>query len=316
MTDDRLPVGWTVGLLDQVTTGAPSLPSRVVLYASEKSGKTSFGCFAPKPIFLMTSGETGLLSLIESGQVPATPHFPSDFRSFSDLENAVAALGREEHSYRTLVLDTGNGAELMLQAEVTERHFGGDVEKFGEYGRGMASCVPRWAAFLRLIDDVRLKRGMSVLFLHHAKVKSTQNPTGKDWDQYRPEALDKLWALTHKWADVIAYYGIRVTVSRDDKATGETRYMRCAPSAAVVAGNRYGMPDEITASPGAANLWKAFAGALVKAKAKARDAVKAAEPAPALVAPAVPVPLPQTDPTEYADDGDPLNDLPANGGAS
>lgn len=261
-----------MSLLANVTKEAPQLPSRVVLYAPEKAGKTSFGCHAPDPIFLMTAGETGLLSLIESGQVPPTAHFPDDFMNWAGLTAAVTALTVEKHSYKTLVLDTGNGAEQMLLAHACEQNFGGDWAEFNSYGRGLAVAVPRWAEFLKQLDDLRTRRRMSVLFLHHSRVKAFQNPAGKDWDQWKPEAVDKLWSLTHKWADVIAFYGSRVKVDRDDKAVGaEQRFLRCAPSAAIVAGNRYGMPDEVTAPPGAANLWNAFAKALVAAKTKARQ---------------------------------------------
>jgi hypothetical protein len=39
-------------------------------------GKTSLGACAPKPIYLMTRGETGLLTLIDAGRIPETAHFP------------------------------------------------------------------------------------------------------------------------------------------------------------------------------------------------------------------------------------------------
>lgn len=261
-----------MGLLQSVTREAPQLPSRVVLYAPEKAGKTSFGCHAPNPIFLMTSGETGLLSLIESGQVPPTAHFPEDFRDWPDLLNAVNALIREDHDYKTLVLDTGNGAEALCADYTCQRNFGGDWVDYDSYGRGMKVTIPAWTEFLGLLDTLRVQRKMAILFLHHARVKTFQNPAGKDWDQWKPEAIDKLWALTHKWADVIAFYGIKVNVNKDDKAYGtEQRFLRCGATAAIVAGNRYGMPDEITSAAGASNLWQAFAGALSKAKAKARE---------------------------------------------
>jgi hypothetical protein len=143
-----------------------------------------------------------------------------------------------------------------------------------------------WGQFLGLLDTIRTRRRMSVIFLHHAAVKQTANPTGKDWDQHRPEAIDKMWGLTHKWADVICYYGVKVTVNKDDKATGEQRYLRCNPSAAIVAGNRYGLPDEITAPPGAKHLWDAFAKEMGKAKAKA--AKPSAAPASPLRRPRAP----------------------------
>ena len=269
-----------MGLLDRVTTKAPPLPSRVVMYAGEKAGKTSFACFAPNPLVLMTTGETGLLSLIDAGQVPPTAHLPpsdespTGFTTWDGLTSSVEAVLRDPHDFRTLVLDTANGAENMLTAAVCQRAFNGDWAEFNSYGRGMAACVPEWGDFLRLLDEVRVRRKMSILFLHHARVKSFQNPTGKDWDQWKPEANDKFWSLTHKWADVITFFGSRVKVSKDDKAYGqEERFLRCTPSAAIVAGNRYGMPDEITAPAGARNLWVAFAKALQTAKAKAREQI-------------------------------------------
>jgi len=282
-----------MGLLDSVTTEAPQLPSRVVLYAPEKFGKTSFGCHAPSPIFLMTAGETGLLSLIESGQVPPTPHFPADFKTWDELVEAARAILRERHDYRTLVLDTGNGAEQMLMAHVCEREFEGKWGDFNSYGRGMAAAIPVWADFLKLLDEVRVRRKMAVLFLHHSKVKAFQNPAGKDWDQWRPEAVDKLWSLTHKWADVITFFGSKVSVY-DDKAKGEeARYLRCNASAAIVAGNRYGMPDEITAPRGAKPLWDAFAAALQKAKAKARQQQAQPQKQPEQASPPPPAPQPE-----------------------
>ncbi len=283
-------------MLDSVTRDAPNLPSRVVLYAPEKHGKTSFGCHAPEPIFLMTKGETGLLSLIESGQVPPVAHFPNDFTEWGQLVGAVQALIREQHNYRTLVLDTGNGAELLLMAAVcNDAPFGGNWNEFNSYGRGIAACTPVWGSFLADLDTLRIKRGMAILFLHHAKVKTFSDPSGKDFDQWRPEAQDKLWGLTHKWADVIAFYGNRVKVYQD-KAQGEQRFLRCNPSAAIVAGNRYGMPDEITSQPGGKNLWTAFATALRAAKSKGKQAQQPQ------AQPAATVPKPAEQPPEHPGD--------------
>ena len=48
-----------------------------------------------------------------------------------------------------------------------------------------------------------------------------------------------------------------------------TQGERAGTSGAVVAGNRYGLPDAIKAPVGAGNLWRAFAEAMRKAKAAA-----------------------------------------------
>jgi len=258
-----------MSMLAKVTNTAPNLPSRVVLYAAEKWGKSSFAAYAPRPIFLMTAGETGLLSLIESRKVPAVDHFPEDFQTWQGLVNAVRALRDEKHDFQTLVLDTGNGAENLAADAVCFDKFGGDWSDFNAYGRGIDLTAPDWAKFLALLDEVRIQKRMGILILHHAKVKSFSDPAGKQWDQWRPEAREKLWGLTHKWSDCILFGGWQVTVSKDEKATGEERYIRSGTSGAVVAGNRYGLPDTIKSPAGAANLWRSFAEALKKAKTPA-----------------------------------------------
>jgi AAA domain len=150
--------------------------------------------------------------------------------------------------------------------------FGGDWSDINAYGRGIDLTAPAWAQFLALLDEVRLKRRMGILVLHHARVRTFSDPAGKQWEQWRPEAREKLWGLTHKWADCILIGGWQVTVSKDEKATAEERFLRAGPSGAVVAGNRYGLPDVLKAPTGAGNLWRAFAEALKKAKAPASAA--------------------------------------------
>src|SRR4051812_44233252 len=94
--------------LASVITGGSGLPSRGVIYGPEGTGKTSLGCAAPRPIVLMTRGETGLETLIDAGRVPETPHLP-EIASWPDLLAAVTALATEPHDFKTLVIDALNG---------------------------------------------------------------------------------------------------------------------------------------------------------------------------------------------------------------
>ncbi len=272
-----------MSLLSTVTKTAKPLPPRIVMYAGEKFGKSSWAAHSWNPVFLMTKGETGLIPLIESGRVPAVAHFPTDFQRWEDLKNAVGELRDGQHDYRTLVLDTGNGAEQLCTSSVCDDSFMGHWGDYASFGRGDAMAAKEWVKFLDLLDSVRIKRRMAVIILHHAKVKTFSDPAGKSWDQWRPEAVEKLWSSTHKWADVILFGGFKTTVTKDEKATGESRYIRSDASGAVVAGNRYGLPTELTAKPGAENLWKVFADALAKAR-KPAEAPKA-EPAATVAEP-------------------------------
>ncbi len=143
----------------KVTNTAPNLPSRVVLYAAEKWGKSSFAAYAPRPIFLMTAGETGLLSLIEARKVPAVDHFPEDFQTWQRLVNAVRALRDEKHDFQTLVLDTGNGAENpgRLTPSGFSTSSAGTSVRLRRLRTGDRLHGPEWAKFLAPLDEVRIQ---------------------------------------------------------------------------------------------------------------------------------------------------------------
>ena len=64
------------GLLAKIQTTGRNLRPRMVLYGGEGEGKTSLAAQAPKPVFLMSQGETGLETLIASGQLGEVPHLP------------------------------------------------------------------------------------------------------------------------------------------------------------------------------------------------------------------------------------------------
>jgi hypothetical protein len=64
--ESEMPPIQRFSLADIKATGA-GLPNRCILHGVEGVGKTSFGCCAPKPVFLMTRGETGLITLVDSG---------------------------------------------------------------------------------------------------------------------------------------------------------------------------------------------------------------------------------------------------------
>jgi hypothetical protein len=217
----------------------------------------------------MTEGETGLLSLLQAGLVPKeTPHWPEDFQDWWKLRQVCEAVLHEPHDYESLVLDTSNGAERILGKMVLATHFNGELggkNGFNAYGKGNEACVPYWSDFLRLLDEIRVQRNMAIILLAHTRIKSVNNPQGDDYDQMRPEGIDKLWSLTHKWSDVIAYGGFELSV-KDDKVVGTAgRVIHTSASPAVVAGNRYSLPPKIPCGRDAQSAWAKFDAELTRA---------------------------------------------------
>jgi len=257
--------------LSDIQTKSDPLPNRYGLHAREGWGKTSFGAQAPKPIFLQTRGETGLDTLIASKQLPETPHFP-ELQSWEELKDAVRVLSAEEHPYRTLVIDTVNGAERLCYEYICKRDFGDDWgdRGFGGYQRGYEVSLAEWRLFLNDLDELRRTRKMAIFFLIHTKVKTFKNPEGADFDRWAPEMQDKCWGLTHKWLDCVLF-GNFETVVKSEKNDPAKKGKAAATSARILytqqrpafdAKNRMGLPEEIEMGDSPSEAWSNFATAL------------------------------------------------------
>lgn len=262
-----------------IATKSKTLPNRYGFYAGVGFGKTSFAAYTPAPVFLMTRGETGLEKLIESSQVPETAHLP-EIQTWEDLLAAIKLLRNEEHGYKTLVLDTANGAERLMHEFVCDRDFGGDWGERGfmGYARGYDVALSEWRMLLNALDDLRQQRGMSIFFLLHARIKTFKNPAGADYDRYAPEMHDKTWALTRGWLDCILFGNFEVAVrGQNGKAADPTRKGKVADVASRIlytnsdnptfeAKNRLGLPAEIEMGSTASEAWSQFTTALKGAR--------------------------------------------------
>lgn len=250
------------------------MPNRYILYALEKWGKTSFAAQAPKPIFIMTGGETGLLTLIDNGRLPETPHFP-ECLTWEDLLAQIEALREEDMGYRTLVIDTLNGAEKMCHEYVCQRDYSSDWSDKGFMGfqRGYETSIPEWKSLLVKLDALRTERKMTVLALCHSAVRGFRNPSGPDFDRYQPEMHKSTWATTNKWVDCILFGAYSTTVQVTEKSKdgtpvkgkakgGQTRIMFAQRDAAFDAGSRVKLPDEIEMGDSPVEAWANFMKAL------------------------------------------------------
>lgn len=253
-----------------ITGKGSGLPNRYVLIAPEKLGKTSFGAQTPSPIFVQTRGETGLETLIDAGQLPEVSHFP-EIKTYHDLAGAIESLTTEEHKFKTLLIDTLNGAAQLCCNAVCDREFGGDWSErgFTGYMRGYEIAQTDWLLFLASLDRLRAERRMSILTLCHAKIKTFKNPTGPDYDKYQPDMHDKLWGNTHKWADAILFmnFDTKIREEKHGKTTViKSRTLYTEQEAGHVAGNRLGLPETIDMGNSPAEAWANFKTALAAGK--------------------------------------------------
>lgn len=245
------------------------LPSRVIMHGVEGVGKTSWAANAPKPIFLMARGETGLETLIDSGRLPEVPHFPESM-SFDDLMSSLEWIRDSSHEYKTVVIDTLNGLERLCHEHVCKRDFGNDWGKHGfiSYMAGFEISLADWRLLLNLLDEIRKKKKMSVICLCHTRVNTFKNPEGADFDRYAPAMHQKTWELTHRWADHVLFANFYTVVevesnSKKGKAVGgQQRVMYTERHAAYDAKNRAGLPEEIEMGNSGSEAWNNFISAM------------------------------------------------------
>lgn len=278
-----------MSLLSRVKTTAAQLPSRTFLYAREKWGKSSLFAHAPGAVFFMTRGETGLVELIGGGRVPATAHFPYDESApptWATLRQAAKELADEDHPYKLFVVDTANGAEILCQEHVRKTQFNNNQAKFASYGKGWEACRVEWLQLLADLDRLRAKRKMGVVLLAHTQVKKFEDPTTEDsYDKYRPACQEKLWELTHKWADIICFGHFQAQTYETDsgrtKARHELQRVLCFEQSPLwEAGNRYGIAGNLDVSKGAKAGFAAFAAAVKEARSRGPVDAPASPPPP------------------------------------
>lgn len=249
----------------------------MVAYGPPGIGKTSFGCAAPKPVFLIDSQEDGIGTLKASKLVAADiPVLPA-CNSWEDVLEALTAIAQGEHDFKTLVIDTLGGMERLCHEYVCNKDFrgdwGGPSEKgFVSYARGYEVSLPVWRDFLNKLDRLRIDRNMSVIGLAHSIVKPFKNPEGEDFDRYVVDMHDKTWSVTKKWSDMILFANYFIEASKERGAArakgkgGQIRFFSTEHHAAYDAKNRHGLPGEIAMGESGKEAWDNLVTAIKEAR--------------------------------------------------
>lgn len=251
----------------EVKTTGNKLPSRLIVHGVEGVGKTSFAAYAPKPIFLMARGETGLETLIDSQRIGEVPHLP-EIEDWSELLSAIEWLTQSEHPHKTLVIDTINGGERLCHEHVCQRDFGNKWGKdgFTSYMTGYDVSLADWRELLFALDKLRKEKRMGIVGLCHTKVTPFRNPEGADFDRYAPDMHHKTWGLTHKWADHVLFANFFTDVAeeggRKKGKGGQDRVLYTERHAAYDAKNRAGLPEEIGMGKSGQDAWTNFVTAM------------------------------------------------------
>lgn len=237
-------------MLKGITKGIKR-PPRIVLYGPPGIGKSSFGANAPAPVFVLT--EDGIDN-IPVDRFPKAESWPA-------LLEYVTSIASEEHSFRTIVLDTLNGAVELAAQHICQTQFGGQwapmkgKECFLSYGNGWSATAEECRKLLIQLDRCR-ERGMTVLLLAHTGVQTVKNPIEGDYQRYAPDVDKRVWQVFCAWADIVGRADYEYTIIKGQgfakgRAVGtSSRIVHFAGSAAEEAKARVGfeLPETLPLS--------------------------------------------------------------------
>lgn len=217
---------------------------RICVYGGHGIGKSTLASKFPSPIFISTEDGIDTLDVVS---------FPKADK-IEDVIESIKTLIKEEHEFRTLVIDSVDWlVEPLITANVEQNNEAKDLA----YGKGQMMIAEDFREILQGLDKLREAKNMNIVLIAHAAVVKFEDPRSEPYDRYQPKLPNRCNALLQEWADVLAFAAFKVIIKKDDagfnnkKTRGTTngdRLLHFIESPAYLAKNRYDCPEEIEMS--------------------------------------------------------------------
>jgi len=224
--------------LNNITRGKQERPLRVILYGVEGVGKSTFASQAPNPIFLCAEDGTSHLDVAR---------FPSP-QTWTEVLEAIRVLTHEEHTFKTLVIDTLDWLEPLCWQHVCHIHGKKSIEDFS-YGKGFVIAVEQWRQLLGRLELLVRNRHMNVIMLAHGAVRRVDDPQAGQFDRYRLKLHEKSADVLREWVDAVLFARHEVkTIERNGRVRGMSsgvRLLHTTWTAAYDAKNRFDLPETL-----------------------------------------------------------------------
>lgn len=230
--------------LSRVVRGKLAVPFSMVVYGPEACGKSTFAGDAPTPIFICRYAETARLDV---------ERYPDEPQSWPEVLAAINDVTNNPSQYKTVVFDTLDWLEILLQKHVCQKNGWDSISSPG-YGKGEATALLEWDNFLSHLERLRAKRNVNLIFVCHANVNTFKNPEGENYGRFGMKIDSRAAAKMREWCDVVLLFKVETFALKQSKfaaakgtSSGRT-IVRTKWTAAYDAKNRYGLPDPMECS--------------------------------------------------------------------
>jgi hypothetical protein len=259
--------------LASVVKGKINRPVLVLVYGPDGVGKSSFAADAPNPIFFGPESGTDHLDVAR---------YP-EFKTWSDVLSGLDDLIKNEHDFKTLVVDSLDWMEPMLFQDIitNDAKSAKSIETAcGGYGKGYVEAEKRWKdEFIDRITVLRNQKKMNIVLIAHSDTVNFNDPQfNVEYKRFELKLHRKASAKFREYVDAVLFCQFKELVRKNESekssafGTGN-RIILTEKRPAYDAKNRYGLPHEIEVDPKA--KWDSFMSEVRKGNPESIGAVMA-----------------------------------------
>jgi len=226
-----------MSLLDTISIPERS-PPIITIVGESGCGKSSLAATLPEPIFIRA--EDGMQSI----RCDAFPLITKANQLFDQLR----ALYKEDHKYKTVVVDSVTALDVLFTKHIIETD-SGDIESLnrarGGYGNGAQALSEMHRRVREACGFLRDERGMNVVFIAHADTDTIDPPDGDPYTRYTFRLNKK--SVQHYEADVdlVGFLKIQAFISEGKALTDGSRTLTVTAGPAQVSKNRFDIASDL-----------------------------------------------------------------------
>lgn len=225
----------------EISRGKVSGAQKVLIYAPEGYGKSTFASKAEDPLFIDTEGSTKMLDVAR---------FDADMSDWDNILDAAQYVIDNPDCCKTLVIDTIDWAENACIHKLNERHKTANILTL-DYGKGSLYVTAEFERLLTRLDYI-VEKGINVFLTAHAAMRKQELPNEMGaFDRWELKLQSKqVKTMVKEWADLVLFgnyktYVVEDSKTKSKKAQGNKRVMYATHHPCWDAKNRHGLPDEM-----------------------------------------------------------------------
>lgn len=221
-------------------------PAIVTILGDSGLGKTSLACTFPQSIVIRA--EDGLSAIPADRRPDAFPIV----QKVDDVWEQLMALVKEDHEYKTLIVDSVTALERLFIQHVIDsdpKNPRSINQAMGGYGAGLAAVATMHQRVRKACGMLNERKGMHVVFIAHADTETIELPDQDPYTRYSLRLGKRSVAPYVDDSDVVGFLKLQTFTTGDGerkKAMSDgTRVLVCYATASNVSKNRYGIEDDI-----------------------------------------------------------------------